>query len=580
MTYTPKTWVNGDIIHDYDMNHIENGIASLETIATPEMFGAVGDGVTDDTSAWQDAIDSGYYIEAKPVTYKCGQLNITKDIIINFNGASFICTGTKLFNCAGSVKASLTGESDYTANASGYTITGTGYTTYNGVAFVKGTNNFEKARSEYVGGFVAEFWGGKMTSTYPITVTTVSIDIITPIRVVFKNIGNIKHPSANASNASIYIEYGKDCVIEANMNDTNAYNVISFNKCINCIVQNSYISQEYATGNNNSYLVSITDSSYCKVKDSIMYNKNWHCVSTGGIYLCYKNIISNCSLSSDAQMAYWDHENATGTIIKGCVVTSAGLAAMGTIEDTVIISNKASTKMCQLHFIGSSIQRNAVYNARNVQLYADSTVNNSYIGVFLYGSPSSSGNTYYFQSVTLDNVKSMGTDNARFNYSCASGSTYVLNDVLINDSNLLVHGVPAAGTQYTITNYELRLTNIATKLGTGVYPTLYGNNEKYNTVILTNCHLNGMLGTYEKLVINNVTIPSAISNITVTTELFGNNVDFKLMPAVLLNPTYVKISDMKVGNLDYWFNIATGNDNKKYYQKYIAGVMTTTEITS
>lgn len=37
MTYTPKTWVNGDIIHDYDMNHIEKGISNLK-ISDPDSY--------------------------------------------------------------------------------------------------------------------------------------------------------------------------------------------------------------------------------------------------------------------------------------------------------------------------------------------------------------------------------------------------------------------------------------------------------------------------------------------------------------------------------------------------------------
>ena len=51
---------------------------------TPEMFGAVGDGVTDDSQAIQDAIDSGKPVYLTNKTYKTDSpLHLTGNVIVN-----------------------------------------------------------------------------------------------------------------------------------------------------------------------------------------------------------------------------------------------------------------------------------------------------------------------------------------------------------------------------------------------------------------------------------------------------------------------------------------------------------------
>lgn len=68
----------------------------LKDYITPEMFGAIGDGITDDTSAIQKAIDSCdcnrlVKFENNKV-YKITKLSISKEIIIDLNGSEIIGT--------------------------------------------------------------------------------------------------------------------------------------------------------------------------------------------------------------------------------------------------------------------------------------------------------------------------------------------------------------------------------------------------------------------------------------------------------------------------------------------------------
>lgn len=104
MSYTKTSWVNGSSppINASNLNKIENALESHDIYITelkrsnPQTYGAVGDGVHDDTEAINDAIQTGEYIVIPEGTYKTtGTILINKECVVQ-------CFGTIAYTGTGS----------------------------------------------------------------------------------------------------------------------------------------------------------------------------------------------------------------------------------------------------------------------------------------------------------------------------------------------------------------------------------------------------------------------------------------------------------------------------------------------
>lgn len=557
-------------------------LKTIKDYVTPEMFGAVGDGVTDDTTAWQAAVDTGMDVRATKSAYKVGQINVTRNVSIYCNSARFVCTATKLFNCTGEVVTTLQDEADYAINQSDYAITNASYATYTGFAMLKGTNNFEKTKNYYRGGFACYFKNGKMTARYPINVTGVSIEIINPITVYIYNIGDIEH-NVSTRDFSIIIKYGYGCAIrDSKIEHSGAYTVIQLDSCLNCIVDNVNITQQFSSNDNNSYLVNIDNASFCTVRDCYMFNKNWHCITTGDTYLCYGNSVDNCHLMSEGQLAIQDHLNARGTKIINSTCSCIGISGMGVIENCVIEPIAVSPYNCVVYLFAVSDLDTATYRVANVSVNRKTDASNSYTGVIIGGGVANN-ESYYIKDVVFDNVKTVNNDKSgTFMFGFASGASVVIKNIHINDCTLNIEmGKKSTNTGYNITAYSLFLSNIESISTSTYYPTFGTTSLTYNDVYMSNVKLNSVSGAFANLYLNGFWARNGLSSsATVTTELYGSAINSEIRKEVLLSASRLRVSDMRGASYVQYFNIVRGTDNKRYWSYIDAnGAIATAEIT-
>ena len=562
---------------------LSNGLFAeliADSIVTPEMFGAVGDGTTDDTNAWQAAVDFGSDVKATHKSYKCGTVHITKDIEINCNDATFYSTEDILFDFSGEVITTLTGEANYSANK-GYTITNAEYADYSGVAMLRGTNNFEASRDYYTGGFVCSFFEGELTSAYPIDVTGVSIDIIKPIKFVLSNVGDIIHSSPGSHITSVQITYAFESIIkDSNINDNGGYSVYCFDKCLECHVENVTIQQKFPNSSMlYSYLIAFLNSSFCSVSNSYLYNKDWHCITTGDDYLCFHNSVDNCKLYSDLQFAYLDHENAMNTIVRNTVAAGIAVSALGIIENCTIVSNINSYFSCLVRLNASSIKNAAKYTVKNVYFEPDPAATGTYVGVWISASPQTSGNTYYIDDCVFENVKCNIDILCSFRFSFTSGSNYVIDNIYIKDTNLnVILGRHSTEASYVdISNYVLVLSDCNDK-NNNLYVTIGSSAYSFNELHILNSKIRDFLGSYVNVILNNFAATGIITS-PISGVLRGTGIHSEISVATIKGTSEITISDMRKSAIITYFNMSKSSDGKIYYQRYVSNVMTTIELT-
>lgn len=554
---------DGGLVHVLD-----NGLKAVLVVSlqvTPEMFGAYGDGEHDDTAAWQKAVDVGLNVKALSKTYLVATIEVIKDIEIDCGNANFICNATRLFYIHGSIDETLENEGDYAADDINYAITNEEYAEYTGFAFVRGDNNFEESREYYKGGFACTFDNGKICASYPIPVTNTIIDLVNPITGTLKNIKNITHQEITNANRSIYVEYAKSYVIEnIKAKDCKAYVDIDIAKSINVTCRNLDITHDISFNDNVSYIVYLEDSSFCNLTDSYLYNKKWHSWTTSGIYLCYKNSVTNSTMLCDLQYAICDHANALGTIVENVNASLIEVCGLSYVNDVKIYPLKDTQKRCHVAIECPSIEKNAKYTIMNVYLNTATGASSTYCGIWFNHSPVVTGKTYYYSDVYIENVKTNKIIPCRTYFNLNSGSNYVIGNITIKNAWLDINLPKTSQSHINVSNSDIFIEGISEYIGTRRCDV--GESEAHcNKLTIVNSFIRQIIATVDTLILNNLNMSQDSNNLSAT-NIYGSNLLFRIPHAVLNGATIVNIANMQYNPTTQQFNFVKA-EGTVYYQQ-------------
>ena len=384
-----------------------------KAFVSPSMFGAVGDGVADDTAAWQIAVDSGFDIKAEKGIYKVGQINVTKDISIDCGGSSFKCTSTTLFNCSGLKIGERQhddyGDPNYTAYQSGYRLSNSNYS---GFAMVNGTNQIDSSRDYYMAGCVCMFQNGTMIDNYPIDIENPSITLIVPVTVKISGIRGIDYLGSETKNFDwIKIKWGLNCIIEyINMHISKFSRIIWLQQCYHCTCRNLTITaaEDSTYTGSTQYTVMIDSSVFCSIYDSSIYNKDWSAVTTGGENLTYKTVVSHCNIRSKTHAGFGEHEASIGTIMRDCVISCGFFAFMSFIDNVVVTSAYTSNKKCFIRLGAPSNKNIAGARLSNIAFSPES--GSSFCGIELNTYPYVANLTVHYDNISISNIENRNKD--------------------------------------------------------------------------------------------------------------------------------------------------------------------------
>lgn len=358
---------------------VEN-LKSAISRTTPEQFGAKGDGVTDDSTAVQSAVNAGYEVRfADNKTYYLGsQVTIDHDVHLCGGINTVIKTKTpsggtvnSSFVVQGTLKKTTTLTTNYTNGGNTdnctnkFTLSDMDGISIGDIMVIAATDQYyHYAREYYYLGatlLITDIYDGHIYTSdnmpWDITNTeNVSVQIYSAPTVIIENLNFISDlDSLGAYRYFISLQHCKNSIIQ-NCDMTQMANGIRLSGCVNtkidCVSLSKSKYDNSLTG--DDYGISVFSSTRTTIQ-RIMATCAQHAITVTGDIPSIDTYIKNCELTSECRNPGLDtHEATYNLVVEDCVLGTAALNGTCILNRCKIINNKrASTNQMGISVYGS-----------------------------------------------------------------------------------------------------------------------------------------------------------------------------------------------------------------------------------
>lgn len=383
---------------------IQTGSGASLNYVTPEQFGAVGDGVTDDSQAIQDACDAGYdiYFESNKTYYIPSAITIDHDIHLHGGENTVIKTETvsgsmnNVFVVSGTLKKTTTLTTDYDSDGSTdnagnqFTLTDMTGINIDDIMLITATDQYYNYARQYyyLGGtlLIGDIYDGHLytTTNLPFDIENtenVTVEIYSAPVAIIENLNFVADMDSGGNyKYLIQLNQCRNSIVR-NCRMVEMDNGIRIYNCFNTLIESVELakSKELNSRQGDGYAIAIYSSTNTTV-DRVNAICSQSCVCLSGNTTVMNTLIKHCTLSAECrQNAIGSHENSYNTVIEDCTVTGINVLGTAIINRCRFIKNNRVNSGSAITFCGSHNPKYAMLKISNCVFEAD-------VNIYLYAS--------------------------------------------------------------------------------------------------------------------------------------------------------------------------------------------------
>ena len=402
--------ISGEVISQAlndNFSYLDSGKANKVFVNVQNsIYGAVGDGVTDDTTAIQNAIDTmneGEILIFPTGTYKITQkLSCTKNIIIYGCNSTIETSCAGAFEFTGTLKTTKTVTADYVETASKTALVLNNVTdiAIGDLINVKSTELYDTSKLYYFKGGNALVTGISGNNVYmnlvfpfDMTAASISVEIYNPIEVKIYDLQLSGQSNLTDTDYGIIIAYSKNSYIE-NIRTNKYKQNIQIKRSVNFkanIIETGNAKDSIADSW-DGYGISIYSCTNVAIENAVT-KSGQHGVTWGGQEVNFNISVRDSILKAEVwNIGLGAHENIYTVLISNCIVHGFLLAGNSTLENCTIVSTEVDERTNSMSCAESSryanyIFKNVIFDSSNVYLddyYQELCPTRKYVGNIIF----------------------------------------------------------------------------------------------------------------------------------------------------------------------------------------------------